>query len=369
MHTLPLSTLGDALRRKEFSSVELTKHFLDRIAIQDPALNAFITVTGDVALTDAARADERRRAGEDGPLLGIPIAHKDIFCTRGVRTSCGSRMLDSFIAPYDATVVERLRAGGAVMLGKTNMDEFAMGSSQPDELVRPGPQPLGSAARPGRIVRRFRRRRRGRPRPRRHGHRNRRLDPPAGRPHRIDRTQADLWPGLQVRDGGVCLESRSSRTPRAQRRGRRAVARRGRGTRPQGFDVGRSSGGRLSGRARVRSLGDTHRGREGAVRRGTRSRGRKAGRGSDPRSRSDRGDALRHLAPEQRPFHSRVLRGRSGRSVFEPVPLRRRALRPPHGTPPRRSRRPVQAHPERRIRRRSQAPDHDRHLRALGRLL
>ena len=129
MHTLSVSALGNALRRGEFSSVELTMHFLDRIAAHDDALNAFITVTRDIALADAARADERRRAGEDGPLLGIPLAHKDIFCTRGVRTSCGSRMLDEFIAPYDATVVERLRSSGTVMLGKTNMDEFAMGSS------------------------------------------------------------------------------------------------------------------------------------------------------------------------------------------------------------------------------------------------
>ena len=129
MHTLSVSALGGALRRKEFSSVELTTHFLDRIAAHDTALNSFITITGEVALADAARADERRRAGEDGPLLGIPIAHKDIFCTRGVRTSCGSRMLDTFIAPYDATVVDRFRACGTAMLGKTNMDEFAMGSS------------------------------------------------------------------------------------------------------------------------------------------------------------------------------------------------------------------------------------------------
>ena len=129
MHTLSVSALGDALRRKEFSSVELTTHFLERIAAHDTVLNSFITVTDDIALADAARADERRSAGEDGPLLGIPIAHKDIFCTRGVRTSCGSRMLDAFVAPYDATVVERFRVNGAAMLGKTNMDEFAMGSS------------------------------------------------------------------------------------------------------------------------------------------------------------------------------------------------------------------------------------------------
>ena len=149
MHTLPISALGDALRRKEVSSVELTRHFLDRIATHDPALNAFITVTGDVALADAARADERRRAGEAGPLLGIPIAHKDIFCTRGVRTSCGSRMLDTFVAPYDATVVARLRCAGAVMLGKTNMDEFAMGSSNQTSWYGPARNPWDPERVPG----------------------------------------------------------------------------------------------------------------------------------------------------------------------------------------------------------------------------
>ena len=149
MHTLSVSALGDALRRKEFSSVELTRHFLDRIAAHDTALNSFITVTGGIALADAARADERRRAGEDGPLLGIPIAHKDIFCTRGVRTSCGSRMLDAFIAPYDATVVERFRVSGTVMLGKTNMDEFAMGSSNQTSWYGPVHNPWDPDRVPG----------------------------------------------------------------------------------------------------------------------------------------------------------------------------------------------------------------------------
>ena len=149
MHTLSVSALGDALRRKEFSSVELTTHFLDRIAAHDTSLNSFITVTGDIALADAVRADERRRAGENSPLLGIPIAHKDIFCTRGVRTSCGSRMLDNFIAPYDATVVDRLRAGGTVMLGKTNMDEFAMGSSNQTSWYGPARNPWDTKCVPG----------------------------------------------------------------------------------------------------------------------------------------------------------------------------------------------------------------------------
>ena len=149
MHNLPVSALAEGLRRNEFSSVELTRHFLDRIAEHDTTLNAFITVTRESALSEAARADERRRAGEDDPLLGVPIAHKDIFCTSGVRTSCGSRMLDSFVAPYDATVVERMRARGAVMLGKTNMDEFAMGSSNQTSWYGPVCNPWDTGCVPG----------------------------------------------------------------------------------------------------------------------------------------------------------------------------------------------------------------------------
>ena len=128
-HHLTLGELADQLSAGRLSSVELTRHYLARIERLNPALNAVITVTADDALQGAAAADLRRAAGEHGPLLGIPLIHKDIFCTDGVRTSCGSRMLDNFIAPYDATVVARLKAAGAVMLGKANMDEFAMGSS------------------------------------------------------------------------------------------------------------------------------------------------------------------------------------------------------------------------------------------------
>lgn len=149
MHTLSISDLSDALRRKELSSTELTTHFLERIESHDRTLNSFITVTGEMALADAAQADKRRRDGDDNPLLGIPIAHKDIFCTRGVRTSCGSRILDSFIAPYDATVVERLRRSGTVMLGKTNMDEFAMGSSNQTSWYGPTRNPWNTNCVPG----------------------------------------------------------------------------------------------------------------------------------------------------------------------------------------------------------------------------
>lgn len=116
------------LNNKEYSSVELTTHYLDAIT-SNSELNCFITVTADKALEEAGTADRARAAGVDKPLLGIPIAHKDIFLTEGVRTTAGSKMLDNFIAPFNATVVENLEAAGAVTLGKANMDEFAMGSS------------------------------------------------------------------------------------------------------------------------------------------------------------------------------------------------------------------------------------------------
>lgn len=129
MEDKTIAELSAGLQAGDFSSVELTRHYLDRIKQIDPDLNSYITVTEDLALQDAEKADRRIQSGEDGKLLGIPIAHKDIFCTDGVRTSCGSKMLDNFIAPYDATVVEKLNAAGTVKLGKTNLDEFAMGSS------------------------------------------------------------------------------------------------------------------------------------------------------------------------------------------------------------------------------------------------
>ncbi len=149
MHDLSAAELAAGLRKGDFTSQELTRHFLDRIGRLDERLNSFITVTADQALAEAAAADRRLAAGEGGPLTGIPYAHKDIFCTDGVRTSCGSRMLDDFIAPYDATVTERLRAAGAVMLGKTNMDEFAMGSSNETSYYGPVRNPWDTDRVPG----------------------------------------------------------------------------------------------------------------------------------------------------------------------------------------------------------------------------
>ncbi|MCB1644117.1 MAG: Asp-tRNA(Asn)/Glu-tRNA(Gln) amidotransferase subunit GatA [Pseudomonadales bacterium] len=129
MHELSLTEQLTGLAAGEFSATELTRHYLSRIERLDPALNSYITVCQDTALAAAAEQDALRAVGHAGPLAGIPIAHKDIFCTQGIRTSAGSRMLDNFIPPYSATVVEKLTAAGAVVLGKTNMDEFAMGSS------------------------------------------------------------------------------------------------------------------------------------------------------------------------------------------------------------------------------------------------
>ncbi len=149
MHTLTISELSVGLRARRFSSVELTRTLLERIARHNDALNAFITVTEEAALAAARRADETLRAGSGEPLTGIPIAHKDIFCTDGIRTSCGSRMLDNFIAPYDATVVERLKAAGVVLLGKTNMDEFAMGSSNETSCYGPVRNPWDVTRVPG----------------------------------------------------------------------------------------------------------------------------------------------------------------------------------------------------------------------------
>jgi len=129
MYNQSLKQLSTGLRNKAFSSVELSHYFLQRIKRFDGDLNSVITLNEEAALQSAAQADKSISMGEAGLLTGIPLLHKDIFCTEGLRTSCGSKMLDNFIAPYNATAVEKLAQAGAVMLGKTNMDEFAMGSS------------------------------------------------------------------------------------------------------------------------------------------------------------------------------------------------------------------------------------------------
>ncbi|MCP5426601.1 MAG: Asp-tRNA(Asn)/Glu-tRNA(Gln) amidotransferase subunit GatA [Gammaproteobacteria bacterium] len=149
MHDKTIAQLSAGLAAGKFSSAELVRALLERIERFNGTLNAFITVTADQALAQAQAADQRRAAGQGGPLTGIPIAHKDIFCTLGVKTSCGSRMLDNFIAPYNATVVEKFDAAGVVMLGKTNLDEFAMGSSTETSYYGPVRNPWDLDAVPG----------------------------------------------------------------------------------------------------------------------------------------------------------------------------------------------------------------------------
>ena len=144
-----LKQLAAALAGKKISSVELATLFLDRIERLNPALNAFITLDREKSLAMARAADERLARGEGGPLTGIPLAHKDIFCAEGWLTTCGSKMLSNFVSPYDATVIERCKAAGAVTLGKTNMDEFAMGSSNETSFYGPVRNPWDQAAVPG----------------------------------------------------------------------------------------------------------------------------------------------------------------------------------------------------------------------------
>ncbi len=144
-----LGELQAALAARRVSSVELTRLCLDRIQALNGPLNAFITVDEETSLEQARRADERRAHGAAGPLTGIPVAHKDIFCTRRLRTTCGSKMLENYTSPYDAHVIERFDAAGAVQLGKTNMDEFAMGSSNETSHFGPVRNPWDCARVPG----------------------------------------------------------------------------------------------------------------------------------------------------------------------------------------------------------------------------
>ncbi|MCD6055657.1 MAG: gatA [Gammaproteobacteria bacterium] len=157
MHQYTLAELSRLLHSKAINSVELTQHYLNRIKQYNTRLNCLITITEEEAMVQAKKADACIQQGKSMPLTGIPIIHKDIFCTQGIKTTCASKMLDNFIAPYDATVVSKLNIAGMVLLGKANMDEFAMGSSNEnsfygqvknpwDETRVPGGSSGGSAA-------------------------------------------------------------------------------------------------------------------------------------------------------------------------------------------------------------------------------
>jgi aspartyl-tRNA(Asn)/glutamyl-tRNA(Gln) amidotransferase subunit A len=149
---LTITAAQKALRARVFSARELTQAHVDAVARLNPTLNAFITVTEDAALAQADAADAALAAGSAGPLAGIPLAIKDLFCTQGVRTTAGSRILDNFIPPYESTVTAKLLAGGAVFLGKTNLDEFAMGSSNMTSAFGPVVNPWRRREDPGAVL-------------------------------------------------------------------------------------------------------------------------------------------------------------------------------------------------------------------------
>lgn len=149
MHNKSIAELSQGLSNGDYSSLELTQDFLQRIKTLDGRYNSFITVTEEQALAAASQADQVRAAGNAGPFTGVPMAHKDIFCTNGVKTTCASKILDNFIAPYDATIVSNFNNAGAVCLGKTNMDEFAMGSSNETSYFGPVKNPWQTECVPG----------------------------------------------------------------------------------------------------------------------------------------------------------------------------------------------------------------------------
>ena len=137
MYKSTLAQLSIALESKKISSEELTRLYIERCNKHNNSLNCFITITEEEALKKARQADKKRASGDYNLLTGIPIAQKDIFCTNGTRTTCGSKMLDNFVAPYDATLIKKMNDAGLIMLGKTNMDEFAMGSSNETSFYGP----------------------------------------------------------------------------------------------------------------------------------------------------------------------------------------------------------------------------------------
>ncbi len=149
MHHKTIAELSRALQEKKISSLELTEHYISRIKKYNTELNAFITVTEEFALEQARNADKKIAEGVANPLTGIPIAQKDIFCTKNIKTTCGSKMLDNFIAPYNATVIKKFHSADAVMLGKTNMDEYAMGSSNENSFYGPVKNPWDPTRTPG----------------------------------------------------------------------------------------------------------------------------------------------------------------------------------------------------------------------------
>src|SRR5262249_55916481 len=208
--SLTLADARDRLRRREFSAVELAEAHLTAME-EARALNAYVLETPDRARAMAQAADARLAAGDARPLEGLALGVKDMFATKDVRTTACSRILDNFLPTYESTVSANLWRDGAVMLGKLNNDEFAMGSSNESSLLGPAGASKGReyAARAGRLLGRLGGGRGGAAVPRRNGNGYRRLHPPARGFHRYRRHQADLWPLLALGHRGVCIVARS----------------------------------------------------------------------------------------------------------------------------------------------------------------
>ena len=255
---LTIAQARDGLKKKSFSAAELADAHIAAVE-QARSLNAYVLETPDHARAQAQASDARIASGDAGPLEGIPIGVKDLFCTRDVRTTACSKILGNFVPPYESTVTAQLWRDGAVMLGKTNNDEFAMGSSNETSALGPVMSPWrrkGSNTRAGarRLVGRIGGGGRGAALSRRDRHRYRRLDPPAGGLHRHRRHQADLWPLFALGHRRLCLLARSGGAVHAHGARQRDPAALDGGPRSEGHHQRRPAGAGL--RSRDRQIGE-----------------------------------------------------------------------------------------------------------------